>query len=221
MSKARKVWIGLLTFGTFIGWLVGILGFCGVDAKKVAQIMTAHYLFLLLFVVCFAGFAWGIYLWWKSWWEASHVTIKNVEQKVRQWIDAFKLRHRILTDDKSYFALAAEPHPNIPVEVKRLRHRPTYLELKSRIYTSNEQRILFGEMDEEMRRSVLRRIQLECARSKIRSHWDKELKFVCIHKDILITPDLTEVRFIDSLNDVGFGALVVFNTIAGIIRPPS
>jgi hypothetical protein len=219
MPNVKTAWIWVLTFGGFIGWLVGILGFCGVDARKVAQIMTAHYLFLLLTVVCFAGFVWGLYLSWRSWWESSHVTNKNVEQKIRQWIDT--LRHGTLKDDKSHFAFFAEPHRDVPVEIKRLKDRPTYLELKSRVTTTDKQRVALVKMTEEKRRSVLRALQLECSRSKIRSHWDdKKLDFVCIHKSILITPDLTEARFIDGLTEMGFGSLVVFNTLAEIITSP-
>src|SRR5436309_2507612 len=95
----NTAWIRVLTFGAFIGWLVGILGFFRIDAKALLQIMTAHYLFLLLFVVSFAAFVWGIYLWWRS----SRVTSKNIERKVQEWTDAFRLSRKVDNNDKFYF----------------------------------------------------------------------------------------------------------------------
>jgi hypothetical protein len=59
MPNGRTVWIRVLTFGGFVGWLVGILGFFGIDAKTLTQMMTAHYLFLLLTVASFVAFGWG------------------------------------------------------------------------------------------------------------------------------------------------------------------
>src|SRR5690242_3825590 len=102
MPNVKRAWIWVLTIGGFMGWLVSILGFFGVDAKTLSSAMTTHWLLLLLSVVFFAVFLLGLYLWWRS----SRVTTKNIEQKVRQWSDAFKLPSRILKDEKHYFGLA-------------------------------------------------------------------------------------------------------------------
>lgn len=209
----------LATFSTFLLGLLTWFGFLGIDLKTIQEQMTTHYVLLILAVAFTALFGFALYWWWKSSWELSHVTATNIEQRVRKWIDT--LRHGTLKDDKSHFMFFAEPHRDVPVEIKRLKDRPTYLELKSRVRLTDKQQAAFVQMTEDKRRSVLRALQLECARSKIRSHWDaKKLEFVCIHKSILITPDLTEARFIDGLTEMGFGSLVVFNTLAEIITPP-
>jgi hypothetical protein len=171
--------------------------------------MTAHYLFLLLIVASFAAFVSGVYLWWRS----SRVTTKNIEQKVRQWTDAFRLPSKIMSDDKFYFVTVATLPSKLPVTIRRPKDHPSYLELRSSIRTTEKKQEVFGNMSENTRESVFRIIRLECSRSKIESHWNKKLEFVCIHKQVPITPDLTEARLIDSLNEMNFAVSVLGITI--------
>jgi hypothetical protein len=213
----KRIWIWALTFGGFIGWLIGILGFFGIDAKTMAKIMTAHYLFLLLTVISFAGFAWGIYLWWQS----SRVTINNVEQKLKEWIDAFGLARRIVTNEKLDFGIQVSIPPRFIVTIGRPKDRPSYLTLVSSIRLSKEQRALFDKMSEEEKMSIYRAIRLECGRLKIGHHMHENLQVLSIHKLIPITPDLKEARILDSINEVQFSADVVMDTTDSLIKPRS
>jgi len=207
----------LAVVGGFLGSLLSWLAFFGINARTIRDQVSAHYLFLLLAVASTALFGYGVYLWWMS----SRVTTKNIERKVRQWTDSFRLPSKILTNDKLYFGIAIELPSKLPVAIRRSKDHPLYLTLRSRIITTDKQRVLLDKMPEETQESVLRMIHLECGRSKIESHWNKKLEFVCIHKQIPITPDLTEARLIDSLNEVNFAAVVVVNTINGLIKPPA
>jgi len=64
-------------------------------------------------------------------------------------------------------------------------------------------------------------MRLECGRSKIEYHSNKKLEFVCIHKQLPITPDLTEAHLINSISEVNFAAIVVMETVNGLIKPPA
>jgi len=160
MPNAKTVWIRVLTIGGFIGWLVSILGFFGIDAKTLVKAMTTHYLLLLLALAFFAAFVWGIYLWWRS----SGVTTHNIEQKVRQWTDAFRFPSKILTNEKLYFGISVELPSKLRVAIRRSKDHPSYLTLRSRIGTTEKQRAVFDKMSEKTQESVLRTIQLECSR---------------------------------------------------------
>jgi hypothetical protein len=207
----------LAVVGGLIGGLLNWFAFFGIDAKAIRDQMTAHYLFLIGALAFSTLFTFGLYWWWRS----SRVTTRNIEQKVRQWTDAFGLPSKVTPNDKFHFGIVVTLPSKLPVAIRRSKAHPSYLELRSRITTTDEQRAVFDEMTKKAQESVLRTIHLECGRSKIESHWNKTLEFVCIHKQIPITPDLTEARLIDSLNEMGFAVAVLGQTIHGLIKPPS
>jgi hypothetical protein len=68
--------------------------------------------------------------------------------------------------------------------------------------------------------SLHRKLRLECARSKIESHWDPKLEVVCVHKELPITSDLTEARFRDTIREVIFSDNIVMDTM-DTLMPPS
>ncbi len=159
----------------------------------------------------------GIYSWWRS----SRVTTKNIEQKVKQWIDAFGLTRRIVNNEKLHFGIQVSIPPRFIVTIGRPKDRPSYLTLVSSFRLSKQQRALFDKMTEEEKMSIYRTIRLECGRSKIGHHMHENLEVLFIHKTIPITPDLREARVIDSINEVQFAANVVMDTIDGLLKPPS
>jgi hypothetical protein len=149
------------------------------------------------------------------------VSRENVEQKVKEWTDAFGLSRKIVPDDKFHFVIVVSPRPTMHVMIRHSKDHPSYLELRSSLRTTNEQRELFDKMEKKTQESVRRTIDLECARSKIEYHSNEKLEFVCIHKQIPITPDLTDARFIDGLAEMRFAVAVVGHAINGIFKPPS
>jgi hypothetical protein len=83
----------IIAVGSFIGWLVSMLIFFGLDAKtigKVWQAMSAHYIFAVVAVAFFLIFVAALYYLWDS----SRITPENVQPRVRQWLDAFSLGNR-------------------------------------------------------------------------------------------------------------------------------
>lgn len=153
---------------------------------------------------------------------SSRVTSRNIEQKVKDWADAFRLSRKIETDNKAhYFGLVVELPSKLHVTVRREKARPSYLTLRNRIGMSEKHRVVFDKMTKEKQESVIRAIRLECLRSRIEFHLGKNLEFVCIHKLLPITPDLTEAQFIDSLTEVNFASGLVISTISGFLEPPA
>jgi len=201
----------------FLGGALNWLAFFGIDARTIRDQVSAHYVFLLGAVAFTALFGYGVYLWWKS----SQVTTENIERKVRQWTDAFGFPSRVLNDDKLHFGLQVELPSRVHVAIRRQKDRPSYLTLINRIVMSDKQRAVFDKMSEEEQGVVHRTMRLECGRSKIEYHSNKKLEFVCIHKQLPITPDLTEAHLINSISEVNFAAIVVMETVNGLIKPPA
>ncbi len=201
----------------FLGGLLNWLAFFGIDARTVREQMSAHYIFLLGALACTALFIFGIYLWWKS----SKVTTKNVEQKLKEWIDAFGLARRIVTNDKLNFGIQVSIPPRFVVTIGCPKDRPSYLTLVSSIRLSKQQRALIDKMSEEEKMSIYRAIRLECGRLKIGHHMHENLQVLSIHKLIPITPDLKEARILDSINEMQFSADVIMDTADILIKPRS
>ena len=207
----------LVVIAGFLGGALNWLAFFGIDARTIRDQVSAHYVFLLGAVAFTALFGYGVYLWWKS----SQVTTENIERKVRQWTDAFGFPSRVLNDDKLHFGLQVELPSRVHVAIRRQKDRPSYLTLINRIVMSDKQRAVFDKMSEEEQGVVHRTMRLECGRSKIEYHSNKKLEFVCIHKQLPITPDLTEAHLINSISEVNFAAIVVMETVNGLIKPPA
>ena len=207
----------LVVIAGFLGGALNWLAFFGIDARTIRDQVSAHYVFLLGAVAFTALFGYGVYLWWKS----SRVTTENIERKVRQWTDAFGFPSRVLNDDKLHFGLQVELPSRVHVAIRRQKDRPSYLTLINRIVMSDKQRAVFDKMSEEEQGVVHRTMRLECGRSKIEYHSNKKLEFVCIHKQLPITPDLTEAHLINSISEVNFAAIVVMETVNGLIKPPA
>jgi len=148
------------------------------------------------------------------------VSTENIEQKIRQWTDSFGLSRSIHTDDRFYFVIMVTLKPQqLPIMIRRHKDHPSYLELRSSLRTTDDQRELFDKMQKESQQSIRQTIDRECARSRIDYHSNEKLEFICIHKQIPITPDLTEAHFINNLNEMRFDVAVVGHTINGLFKP--
>jgi hypothetical protein len=131
----------LVVIISFIGGLLNYLVFFGIDAKTIRDQITTHYLFLIAALAFTVIFMSGIYWWWRS----SRVTTKNIEQKVKQWIDAFGLTRRIVTNEKLHFGIQVSIPPRFIVTIGRPKDRPSYLTLVSSFRLSKQQRVLFDK----------------------------------------------------------------------------
>ena len=85
-------WYKLVALGGLAGWMFTLLAFFGIDAKTLGRTVTAHYLFLIGSVCFFLIFLTGCYAWWRS----LRITPDNLQRKLREWLDASGLQHRVM-----------------------------------------------------------------------------------------------------------------------------
>ena len=81
----------------FVGALVAMLGFFGIDAKAIGkawEAMSAHYVFLILAVAFFLVFVMALYYLWQN----SRITPDNIESRITEWLDAFGLTRQRLSE---------------------------------------------------------------------------------------------------------------------------
>jgi hypothetical protein len=196
---------------------VAILGFFGVDAnalRTAVQGMRAHSVFLVLSFVSLIIFITGLYLLRKR----SQITPENVEPRIREWLDAFSLGTRVLSEPAHHFAFEVRAHTGIPLVVLRTREHPRYITLISRIGLGSEHRDLLNKLSKSDRARFGHELVLEAAKSKIGYQADSTFEDVTIQKRLPITSDLSEANLIDGISEIHFSALVIMNKIALILE---
>lgn len=209
----------IVVIGGFIGWLVAMLGFFGIDAATIGkawQAMTAHYVFAILAVAFFLIFVIGFYYLWQN----SRITPENVEPRIREWLDAFSLGTRVLTEPAHHFAYEVMAHTGIPLAVLRTREHPRYITLLSKIGLGPEHKGLFDKLSPPDQKRFRIELMLDAAKAKIGYQADPTFENFSIEKRLPITSDLSEANLMDAIGEIHFSALVLLNTIALRFHPP-
>ena len=142
----------------------------------------------------------------------------SIDQKVAQWIEARFPRRVVLVDDRYHFGFEVQVPQR--VMIRRTKNRPRYITILNKIGMTDEQRTELKRMPDQARESLFRAINLESSRYKLEPHFDQDFRYACLHHDILITPELTESRLIDGINDVKFAHSVIHHTINNLLTPP-
>src|SRR5438552_7304872 len=148
MSSRWSAIIGrTLAVGSFIGWLVSMLIFFGLDAKSIGrawQAMSAHYIFAIAAAAFFVIFVATLYYLWDN----SRITPENVRPRVRQWLDAFSLGNRWISDvqQRAHFGYEVTLVTGIPISVFRTIGHPHYLTLMCVIEISPEHRSAYQRL---------------------------------------------------------------------------
>jgi len=198
--------------GGFLGWLVAMLVFFGIDAKTIGkawQAMSTHYVFAILAAAFFLIFVTASYYLWQS----SRITPENVEPRIREWLDAFSLGIRRLTEPAHHFAYEVTAHTGIPLVVLRTRDHPRYISLISTVGLGPNHKVLFDKLSEPDKTRFRNELVLEAAKAKIGYQTDSTFEKITIEKRLPITRDLTEANLIDGIGEIHFSALVIINTI--------
>jgi hypothetical protein len=147
-----------------IASIFGIGGFFGVDARWVAQNMTAHYTFLLISVVSLAVFAWSV----RALWRHSRITPDNVHAKVRGWLDAFNYVHRLAPWEPWHFGFEVTLARGPLLFIAQPKAHADYLMLMGKITAvSPHYRSAFNALTESQREKFYGQLRLETARAKI------------------------------------------------------
>src|ERR1700687_5832610 len=87
MSSRLFNWF--LVFISAVASVFGIGQFFGIDWKWIREQVTAHYIFGVISVVSLVVFVWSV----RALWRRSRITPENVQQRVREWLDASAYPH--------------------------------------------------------------------------------------------------------------------------------
>lgn len=200
------------TFGGFVGWVVGMLAFFGVDAKMVGQQMTSHYLFLVTSLSCFTICVAGIYYWWKS----TRITPGNVQARVREWLDAFSFEHGIAPEWHAWHFGYRVRLPGGPsLSIARVKSRGDSLLFLGQITAVNPyDRAAYDALTNGERDKLFYQLRLETSRANFFFNSDATLDQVTFERWVPITSKLTAASFIEIINQMYFSANIIWSTIS-------
>jgi hypothetical protein len=221
-TKWKSIGIKVITFGGLLGWVVTMLGFFGVDAKALAQNMSTHYILLIAAIVFFLIFVWGCQYLWKS----SRITPGNVHIKIREWLDAFALSVKKVSDPVCHFSFEVTTAVGIPLVIVRTKEHDQYITLAAKIEVSPPHKALFDQLPDIEKARFLHELSVEGAKARIAFSSVPGFGFVTIDKRIPITVTLTEADLLEGIGEINFSVIVIRGTIALAlerrdIRPPS
>ncbi|HWX17932.1 MAG TPA: DUF2299 family protein [Chthoniobacterales bacterium] len=174
-------------------------------------------IFVVIGVGCFAD---GIYQ--RS--TRDEVTTENIESKVREWLDAFKMGTRLVPDNNAYFNFEVSPPAGVTspgMNVARMYDHPHYLEFVARLSVSEDDKAFFSKLSESQKIEFVLELRSELAKAKILAIVDASagsLIITILHRTP-ITIGLTESAFLEQVEDVSFAQTTANDTIElGLIR---
>src|ERR1700682_4547443 len=198
-------WLGV------IGTAFGILSSFRIDVISTWETlgnMSGRAVFLIIAVVLLAS---GLFLKWRE----TKVTPRNVQHKIRQWLDTFKIQHGVYDFEPWHFTITLRFY-NLPMYIGRPKTLAgRYIVLQARIIgVLPEDRAAFEALSTEEMSEFYSHLALETARARISFNANHDLSDVTINKQIPITNRLSESDIIESLNDIYLSAVVIWNTTA-------
>ncbi len=212
MSKWQTTLPKIVAIGAFLGWLVGMLAFFGVNAKTIRDQMTAHYVFLLTAVGCFALFVRASYVWWKN----SRISADNAQRRIRSWLDTYNYSHRIVQWDSWHFGFEITlPRGPLLFIARPKVFGGDHLQFIGRIKgVSPQYRTAFDLLSPAEREQFYGQLELETARAKIFFHSDATLDEVSIEKWMPITSKLTASDVVNAIAEIEFSARIIWKTVS-------
>jgi hypothetical protein len=198
------------TVGAFLLALIAWLGFFGIDARTIRAKMTAHYIFLIAALIFTCLFILSLrYLW-----RVTRVTPENIHLKIRQWLDAFNVSHRVVPFEPWYFRYDVTSWGQMFYvgRPKTGGGRILYIELRTGIMADHVK--AFNALSDFDKRRLQGQIALEIARARISSSVHKEdYSDFSITRTLPINAKLGETDFFNAMAEVYYGAMVVWNSI--------
>ncbi len=207
----------IILIGGFIGWVVAMLGFFGIDAKSIGkawQAMSAHYVFAILAAAFFLIFIIALYYLWQN----SRITPENIEPRITEWLDAFGLTRQKLSEPSCHFAYRIIAQTNVPLVILRTRDHDRYLTLIANVSFTPEEKTLFDNLEESKKEEFIREMRLEAAKAKIATSLDRASYIWTIERRVPITANLTEADFIGNISEVNYSVLIMIDTIGTALR---
>jgi hypothetical protein len=183
----------LVAFGAFLLAVITWLGFFEISARTLWAQMTAHYVFLAAAIAFTALFFWGLRYWWGS----TRVTPENVHIKIREWLDAFNLAHRVMPWEPWHFRYDVTFWDHI-IFVGRPKTGARYLHIEMRTFgVRPDHAEAFAALTTFEKRQFDANLALEIARAKISfTRHSPDFSDVSITTLLPITPKLGGMEFL-------------------------
>ena len=141
------------------------------------------------------------------------VTLDNVEENIRTWLDHFELGTRKTSMAGAIFTFEVTLKNGVPIVVTRLKEFDAYITLQTHITLSPDHKTLLDQLKSEQAEQLIHKLLLEMARSKILAAISRPLQSVSLFRRVPITSSLTEATFIERIEEVNFAFLLVNETI--------
>jgi hypothetical protein len=142
------------------------------------------------------------------------ITVDNVEQNIRTWLDTFKVGEQVESDETAYFTYAVTLANGNHVIVARSKGRDHYITFTASVMVSADHASLLAKMDANEAQQIEDEVDLDLAMFKIgRTMIGSPLKGVLIIKSVPITSSLTESEFASALDEMDNGLAVARQAI--------
>ena len=186
--------------------LVIILGLFGVDAKFVQDHAKGLPTRVVWLIVALLVFLIGVHFRRQR----ARITPEKIESKIRQWVDAFNLGIKKLSDPALHFGLEIRLQNNQPLNIFRMKEHPHYLTFVVRIKLSPEHKAGYEALADPQQKEIINEVALELARAKITSAINLADTSE-IERLLPITNALNEAGFINTIQEMAL-AMVLFGT---------
>ena len=139
----------------------------------------------------------------------AQTTPQNVEARVREWLDSFKIGSQREDDPNAHFVIIAAVNGQ-RIAVIRPRQNDRYLQLRGGVFVSEEHGAALAKLPKSAAESVTRELVVEMARFKIAfTAIGMPVREINLFRVVPIYAGLTEGEFIKALDEVDSAALLV------------
>jgi len=213
------LWQGLLTSWIFwlltigAGFMVGYL-----KSRGATYLSPIIYGLLTVVLVTFLGIALNVRD--KLVTEQKTVTTtENVQDKIRNWADNFRLKIQNIADNAAYFKYVVTMQGGNPITIVRMKERQNYVILRAMVKPSSKEQTMLSKLSKEQFDELFDYLNLEVARQGLSgSKVDRIHKEIILEKRIPITAGLTEDILIGGLTHIDASIIVLQATVTATLR---
>src|SRR5438093_2037604 len=143
------------------------------------------------------------------------VTIRNIESKIRDWLESFGYFSSPIKLQNCHFGRQVNLPSGVILWLVRTTAHPSYITIVNTVPTTPEHKSLFNVLSPQDRGEFWREFYFETCRSKIavvrNPNYANILDRFTIENLLPITSDLSEAAIIQAMREMDFQFNVVFN----------
>jgi hypothetical protein len=141
------------------------------------------------------------------------VTMSNVEENLRTWMDDFGLSTKKEDSPAAYFSLTTTLPNGDPITVSRLKSHERYIAIQAIITIADEHKKILSALPKDELDELEAQLSLELGRAKTTNIISHPLDRVVLLSRMPITPTMTEDEFMRQLDGLDSGIQLVRNTV--------